>query len=129
MQAESKASLYIPLLERTGMTAHVQAARFDYPKLPKLRSQLELPGLRFYFSPARISRVMRVVFASLPGKGLHPMLPSWLIRVCGCPLFVAICGSIEAPCFSMLGDFVSLHPCCVILQFMASSVHALVLRC
>ena len=68
MQDKANTSLHIPLLERTGIAAKVQAARFEYPKLPKLRSQLSLPGLRFYFSPARISRIMRVVRSALPGK-------------------------------------------------------------
>lgn len=60
-------SVYIPLLERTGMNATVQAARLPHPSLPKLRSQLRLPGLRFYFSPARVRRVMRVLHSALPG--------------------------------------------------------------
>ena len=59
--------MYIPLLERTGISAAVQAARFPYPKLPKLRSQLRLPSLRFYFSPARVRRIMRVLRSALPG--------------------------------------------------------------
>jgi hypothetical protein len=76
MQADAGASLYIPLLERTGITAAVQAARFSYPKLPKLRSQLKLPALRFYFSPARVRRIMRVVRSALPGLPLSLFLPT-----------------------------------------------------
>jgi len=59
------------------MTAAVQAARFAYPKLPKLRSQLKLPALRFYFSPARVRRIMRVVRSALPGNPHPPPFSSW----------------------------------------------------
>lgn len=68
MQAHGDGAVCIPLLERTGVMAAVQAARFAHSRLPKLRSQLRLPGLRFHFSPARVRRVMQIIRAALPGQ-------------------------------------------------------------
>lgn len=70
IQAESKSATYIPLLERTGIKVNLQAARFDYPKLPKSRLKIELPNLGFYFSPARMRRIMTVVRSAVPGTFL-----------------------------------------------------------
>lgn len=60
-------AVFIPLLERCGTSAALQAARFPHPTLPPIRLQLQVPQLRFYFSPARIGRVMRAIEAVMPG--------------------------------------------------------------
>ena len=77
MQAARGASVYIPLLQRTGITAAVQAAKLPHPKLPKLRSQIRLPGLRFYFSPARVRRIMRIMRFALPSEASCLCNTSW----------------------------------------------------
>ena len=64
-------AVFIPLLERCGTSAALQAARFPHPTLPPIRLQLQVPQLRFYFSPARIGRVMRAIEAVMPGGPFH----------------------------------------------------------
>ncbi len=58
---------FIPLLERCGTETTLQFARFPHPQLPSLRAQLSVPQLRFYISPARVRRVLRVLRAAVPG--------------------------------------------------------------
>ncbi len=60
----------IPLLERCGTESTVQLARFPHPQLPSLRAQLSVPQLRFFVSPARVRRVLRVLRAAVPGAPL-----------------------------------------------------------
>lgn len=62
---------FIPLLERCRTETTLQVARFPHPQLPSLRAQLSVPQLRFFISPARIRRVLRVLRTAMPGtKGL-----------------------------------------------------------
>lgn len=68
--------MFIPLLERCGVTAALQAARFPHPSLPPLRLQLQVPQLRFFFSPARLGRIMRAVEAITPGQLLFILVVS-----------------------------------------------------
>ena len=76
-QSEGKtmggSAVFIPLLERCGISAAVQAARFPHPSLPPLKLQLQVPKLRFFFSPARLGRILRAVDAVTPGTSL-PLL-------------------------------------------------------
>ncbi len=71
-QAEGKAmggsAVFIPLLERCGISAAVQPARFPHPSLPSMKLQLQVPKLRFFFSPARLGRLLRAVDAVTPGQ-------------------------------------------------------------
>ena len=60
-------AIFIPLLERCGASAALQAARFPHPSLPPIRLQLDVPQLRFFFSPARLGRILRAVDAVTPG--------------------------------------------------------------
>ena len=60
-------AVFIPLLERCGTSASLQAARFPHPSLPPLKLQLQIPKLRFFFSPARLGRILRAVDAVMPG--------------------------------------------------------------
>ena len=60
-------AIFIPLLERCGTSALLQAARFPHPSLPSTKLQLQVPKLRFFFSPARLGRVLRAVDAVMPG--------------------------------------------------------------
>ena len=46
---------------------HAQIARFPHPTLPSLRAQLAVPHLRFFVSPARVRRLMRVLRTAMPG--------------------------------------------------------------
>ena len=41
-------------------------AQFSHPRLPALRAQLSVPALRFFFSAARVQRLMRVLRYALP---------------------------------------------------------------
>lgn len=70
-QAQGKAlggsAVFIPLLERCGTSASLQAARFPHPSLPPVKLQLQVPKLRFFFSPARLGRILRAVDAVMPG--------------------------------------------------------------
>ena len=78
-------AIFIPLLERCGTETTVQIARFPHPQLPSLRAQLSVPQLRFFISPARVRRVLRVLRAAMPGDPsfcscnchhlLHPRQP------------------------------------------------------
>lgn len=61
-------SIFVPLLDRCGLQAALQAARFPHPSFPQIQTQLQVASLNFFFSPARIARVLRVVKAALPGK-------------------------------------------------------------
>ena len=63
-------AVFIPLLERCGTSASLQAARFPHPSLPPMKLQLQVPKLRFFFSPARLGRILRAVDAVVPGT-LH----------------------------------------------------------
>jgi hypothetical protein len=64
-------AIFIPLLERCGTETTLQIARVPHPTLPSLRAQLTVPHLRFYLSPARVRRVLRVLRAALPGEAFH----------------------------------------------------------
>lgn len=70
-QSQGKAmggsAVFIPLLERCGTSASLQAARFPHPSLPPVKLQLQVPKLRFFFSPARLGRILRAVDAVMPG--------------------------------------------------------------
>ena len=75
-QSQGKAlggsAVFIPLLERCGTSASLQAARFPHPSLPPVKLQLQVPKLRFFFSPARLGRILRAVDAVMPGA-LHQL--------------------------------------------------------
>jgi hypothetical protein len=58
---------FIPLLERCRTETTLQVARFPHPQLPSLRAQLSVPQLRFFISPARVRRVLRVLHTAMPG--------------------------------------------------------------
>ncbi|KAK9834254.1 hypothetical protein WJX81_000411 [Elliptochloris bilobata] len=60
------AATFIPLLERCGTETLLQVAQFPHPTLPTLRAQLSVPALRFFFSAARVQRLMRVLRFALP---------------------------------------------------------------
>lgn len=60
-------AVFIPLLERCGTSASLQAARFPHPSLPPIKLQLQVPKLRFFFSPGRLGRILRAVDAVVPG--------------------------------------------------------------
>ena len=60
-------AVFIPLLERCGTSASLQAARFPHPSFPPMKLQLQVPKLRFFFSPARLGRILRAVDAVMPG--------------------------------------------------------------
>ena len=57
----------VPVLERAEMEAALQAAKLEHATLPPLRLGITLPTLRFFISPARLHRVMRILRAALPG--------------------------------------------------------------
>ena len=63
----AKPSGIVPLLEKTGLSVHLQAARFEHPTLPKIRLQSQLPRLKLFFSPARLRRLMKIINAAIPG--------------------------------------------------------------
>ena len=67
-KAQGGSAVFIPLLERCGVAAALQAARFPHPTLPPMKLQLQVPQLRFFFSPARLGRIMRAVDAITPGE-------------------------------------------------------------
>ena len=69
-------AVFIPLLERCGTSASLQAARFPHPSLPPMKLQLQVPKLRFFFSPARLGRILRAVDAVVPGV-LCCSTPDW----------------------------------------------------
>ncbi|KAK9908805.1 hypothetical protein WJX75_003140 [Coccomyxa subellipsoidea] len=75
-------AIFIPLLERCGTETTVQIARFPHPQLPSLRAQLSVPQLRFFISPARVRRVLRVLRAAMPGqgKGISRTTAQWPTR-------------------------------------------------
>lgn len=56
----------IPLLQRCGMTAGLQVARFMDPARPFLRLLPSIPKLHFHFSPARLGRLLSVLESALP---------------------------------------------------------------
>lgn len=58
----------MPLLERCGLDIALQAARFPDPRFPLLRLQPSVPVLRFYLSPGRLGRLMRVLRGAFPGE-------------------------------------------------------------
>lgn len=58
--------MVVPVIERCEMDAALQLAKADHPTLPPLRLGVTLPTLRFYISPARLHRVMRILHAALP---------------------------------------------------------------
>eukprot|EP00884_Botryococcus_braunii_P010315 jgi/Botrbrau1/19285/Bobra.0073s0028.1 len=60
------AARFIPLLERTGAETSLQLARLDHPTLPSVRLHLNIPKLRFFYSPARVRRCLRVLRAAVP---------------------------------------------------------------
>lgn len=62
--------MVIPVLERCELDAELQVAKAAHPVLPPLRLGVTLPTLRFFISPARLHRVMRVLAAALPGKDI-----------------------------------------------------------
>ena len=72
-KAQGGSAVFIPLLERCGIAAALQAARFPHPSLPPMRLQLQVPQLRFFFSPARLGRIMRAVDAITPGEQAAPL--------------------------------------------------------
>ena len=61
-------TVFVPLLDRCGLQAALQAARFPHPSFPQIQTQLQVASLNFFFSPARIARVLRVMKAALPGN-------------------------------------------------------------
>ena len=69
---------FIPLLERCGTETTLQIARFPHPRLPSLRAQLSVPQLRFFISPARVRRVLRVLRAAVPGVHFSVAFSSFL---------------------------------------------------
>jgi Repeating coiled region of VPS13 len=56
----------VPVLERCQLDATLQVAKAQHSKLPPLRLGVTLPSLRFFISPARLHRVMRILHAALP---------------------------------------------------------------
>ena len=72
-KAQGGSAVFIPLLERCGVAAALQAARFPHSTLPPMRLQLQVPQLRFFFSPARLGRIMRAVDAITPGELTAPL--------------------------------------------------------
>ena len=75
-------AICIPLLERCGTSALLQAARFPHPSLPSTKLQLQVPKLRFFFSPARLGRILRAVDAVLPGTACLVCVRSTCHIVC-----------------------------------------------
>ena len=63
-------AVVIPVLERCELDAELQVAKTAHPVLPPLRLGVTLPTLRFFISPARLHRVMRVLAAALPGEDI-----------------------------------------------------------
>lgn len=59
-------AVVVPVLERCEMDAALQLAKGEHPTLPPLRLGVTLPKLRFFISPARLHRVMRILQAALP---------------------------------------------------------------
>ncbi len=64
-------SIFVPLLDRCGLKAALQAARFPHPSFPQIQTQLQVGSLNFFFSPARMTRILRVLKAALPGENSH----------------------------------------------------------
>lgn len=56
------------------MKAELQVAKIDHVSLPPLRLGVTLPQLRFFISPARLQRIMRVLHAAMPGVPHHTHL-------------------------------------------------------
>lgn len=65
----------VPLLDRCGMDIALQAARFADPSRPMLRLQPTIPVLRFFFSPGRIGRLLRVIKGAIPGRPTQARKP------------------------------------------------------
>ena len=65
MHADGKA-VVVPVLERCELDATLHVAQAQHSKLPPLRLGVTLPSLRFFISPARLHRVMRILHAALP---------------------------------------------------------------
>ena len=65
MCADGKA-VVVPVLERCELDATLHLAKSQHPKLPPLRLGVTLPKLRFFISPARLHRVMRILHAAMP---------------------------------------------------------------
>lgn len=72
------AAVFIPLLQRCGTEASVQAARFPDPSRPPLKAGLSVPSLRFHLSPGRVRRIMRILRSALPGT--TPIRLAWSHR-------------------------------------------------
>ncbi|KAK9858457.1 hypothetical protein WJX84_002370 [Apatococcus fuscideae] len=65
-------SIFVPLLDRCGLKAALQAARYPHPSFPQIQTQLQVASLNFFFSPARMARLMRVLKAALPASEEQP---------------------------------------------------------
>ncbi|KAK9815130.1 hypothetical protein WJX73_008307 [Symbiochloris irregularis] len=65
-------ALFIPLLQRCGTEASIQALRFPDPSHVPLRASLSVSSLRFCFSPGRARRIMRILRAAIPGGKAGP---------------------------------------------------------
>jgi Repeating coiled region of VPS13 len=74
-------AVVVPVLERCEMDATLHLAKSQHPKLPPLRLGVTLPTLRFFISPARLHRVMRILHAALP-SALQPVPLGAVVRVC-----------------------------------------------
>ena len=68
-------SIFVPLLDRCGLKAALQAARYPHPSFPQIQTQLQVASLNFFFSPARMARLMRVLKAALPGANYQHFHP------------------------------------------------------
>lgn len=92
-QSQGKAmggsAVFIPLLERCGTSASLQAARFPHPSLPPMKLQLQVPKLRFFFSPARLGRILRAVDAVVPGMLCFCSRSAALLSCCTANLWLS----------------------------------------
>lgn len=70
----------VPVLEQCEIDAALQLAKSDHPKLPPLRLGVTLPTLRFFISPARLHRVMRILHAALPSALLDSSASAACVR-------------------------------------------------
>lgn len=90
LPAAPKGNALIPILERCAVDAVMQAARLEHARLPPLRLGVSVPRMRFFFSPARLHRIMRVIHTAVPGKAA--CLYQAKLFLCSAGVMLMVCG-------------------------------------
>ncbi|GBG70050.1 hypothetical protein CBR_g4878 [Chara braunii] len=71
---KGKTVLFLPVLDKCGMTVTFQQIRVAHPSVPSTRIAARLPSLGFHFSPARYHRLMQIM--AVLGSDDKPKGPS-----------------------------------------------------